>query len=74
MHRLQPAAADEAFHGIQQFKPIFQRRMLHALPLVETLLALGEKPFAPHALSVDLQFLALVGEAFPADFSFGHVR
>ncbi len=74
MHRLQAAAGDEALHGIQQFQPIFQRRIYHALPLVETLCALGEDPFPANALGVDLQLRSVFGHAFPTDFGFRHLR
>ena len=73
MHRLQAAPGDEALHGIQQFQPILQRRIGHALPLVKALCAMGENPFAPNALGVDLQFSAVFGHSFPTDFGFRHL-
>ncbi len=72
VNRLQTAAGDQALHGIEQFHPIFQRRVGHRLPLVEPLSAMGESPFAAHTLGRDLKFVALLGLALPTDFSFWH--
>jgi len=69
---LQAAAGDQPFYGFQQFNPICQRRIKDPLPLVKALFALGEQPFAAHALGVDLQLGAVLGNPFPTDFGFWH--
>ncbi len=73
MDRLQTAAVDQAFHGIEEFHPIFQRRFGHDFPLVKAFGAVREFPFATHALRGDLEFLTFLGDPFPTDFGFGHV-
>lgn len=73
MYRLQAAPGDEALHGVQQFKPIFQRRIGYALPLVKALFSMGEQPFASDTLSVYLQLRSVFGNAFPTDFGFRHL-
>lgn len=73
MHRLQAAASDEPLHRVQQFKPIFKRRIGHALPLVKTLFAMGKDPFAAHALGIYLQLRSVVRHTFPADFGLRHL-
>ena len=74
MQGLQAAAGNEPLHGIQQFEPILQRRMGHAFPLVKTLRAVGEQPLTPDALRIDLKLRAVLGNPFPTDFGFRHVR
>ena len=64
---------DEALNGIKQFQPIFQGRFGDRLPLIESLLALKEIPFASDALSIDLQLVAFFGNAFPTDLGLGHL-
>lgn len=62
---------DTALDGVQQFKPILQRRILDRLPLVVTLFAREEAPFPADALDINLNANALRGDAFPTDFGFG---
>ena len=73
MHGLQTATGDEAGHGIQQFKPVFQRWMGYALPLIKTFFTMGKQPFAPDPLGIYLQLGSVFGNAFPTDFGFGHL-
>jgi len=72
MHRLQAPPRDQALNRIQQFHPIFQRRVRNRLPLIEALFALVEIPLAADALGIDLKFIAFFRPAFPTDFSFWH--
>jgi hypothetical protein len=52
--RPEKAAVDAAVDRIEQGQPILQRRVLDALPLVESLFALEEKPLFAHVLGVTL--------------------
>lgn len=72
--RLIPAAYDQSLNGVEQLEPIFQRWFRNGLPLVEPFLAMEEFPFTPDVLRVDLDLLTFVGDAFPTDFGFRHVR
>lgn len=72
--RLQPAAGDESLHGIEQLQPVGQRRLGHGLPLLEPPFAVEETPLAAHMLGIDLNFLSVVGDAFPTDLSLWHGR
>jgi hypothetical protein len=62
---------DEPLHGVEQFQPVFQRRFGNGLPVVKTPGAMEKTPLALHALNIDLQLLAVLGDAFPTDFCFG---
>src|SRR5665213_2065955 len=70
--RLITAAVDEPLHRVEQLEPVFQRRFRHALPLVKTLRAMKKTPFAADVLHIDLQLFAVLVDALPTDFSFGH--
>ena len=70
--RLITAAGYEPFDGGEEFHPIFEGRFGHGAPLVEPLFPVKELPFAADVLGVNLKFLAVVGDAFPTDFCFGH--
>src|SRR5258706_3855952 len=64
---------DEPLHGVEQFQPVFQRRFGNGLPVVKTPGAMEKTPLALHALNIDLQLFAVLGDAFPTDFCFcGH--
>jgi NAD(P)H-dependent FMN reductase len=68
---LQPAV-DAAADGIQQFQPVFQRRVGDGLPLFKTPVAHKELPAVADMLRVNLDPLALVGTPLPTDLSLGH--
>ena len=72
VNRLKSPACNQSLHGVEQFHPVFQRRLGNGLPLVVTLFALVKNPFAANALRVNLELLPFVGDAFPTDFGFGH--
>ncbi len=70
----QQPAIDAAAHRIEQFQPIFQRRIGDVLPLIETTFASEETPLSTDMLGIALQWSPIFGGALPTYFSFGHVR
>ena len=71
--RLVAAAVDEPLHGVEQFQPVFQRRLLHALPDIKPLGAMEKMILAPDVLGIDLQFFAVLGDAFPTISALGMI-
>src|SRR5262249_44498649 len=73
LFRTQQSARHAASHRIQQFQPIFQRRMFHRLPSLIAARSGKEAPAATDTTGIDLGLLAGRGALDPADFGFAHV-
>jgi len=67
--RLIATAVDEPLHRVEQFQPVFQRRFCHDFPGVKALAAMRKNPLPADVLRVDLDFHAILGDAFPTDFT-----
>ena len=72
LFRTKQTPVDAALDRIEQFQPVFQRRLVDGLPLVVALLPLEKFPVASDVLGIYLERNPFVGDAFPTDFSFGH--
>ena len=61
-----------AANAVQQFEPVLKQGLLHALPLIESALPDVKLPLVAHMMRVNLEFLARLVRANPANFSLGH--
>ena len=59
-------------HAVEQSEPILEGRVFDGLPLVVAAFSDKETPFPADVLGIDLELNALLVDAFPADFGFGH--
>src|SRR4051812_7724320 len=65
------AAGDAAADGVEQFKPVLERREVELLPLIESADAGIKQPLIADVARIYLHFFAFRGGALPTDFRLG---
>src|SRR6185369_11239383 len=58
---------DAALDAIQEFEPVFERRLLQRLPLVVALFSDEKLPLLPYSFGVDLPLHTFCGATLPTD-------